>query len=93
MIRNLALATAGLAALSACSLDPKQYETTPVTVQTAAGPVVCQLYTKDMVRWDRAISRPDSMSVETADAICLEEGRRQKAGISRTETVKQNAEL
>lgn len=66
--------------LAACSIDPKDYESPPVTVETAAGPVVCQLYTKNIVRWDRAIQRPASMSVETADRICLNEGQREKNG-------------
>lgn len=66
--------------LAACSIDPKDYESSPVTVQTAEGPVVCQLYTKAIVRWDRAIQRPGTMSVETADQICLNEGLREKNG-------------
>lgn len=60
------------AALSACT--PKDYETPPVTVDTPQGPVVCQLYLKSMVQWDRAISRPDNMSVAAADAVCIEAG-------------------
>lgn len=78
MIKKLMLTFLGASALTACSLDPKDHETAPVTLDTAAGPVVCQLYRKDMVRWDRSISRPESMSVETADALCLEEGKAQK---------------
>ncbi|WP_299907562.1 hypothetical protein [uncultured Paracoccus sp.] len=66
--------------LAACSLDPRDYETTPVVVQTEAGPVTCQLYTHEQVIWDRAISRPNSMDVKTADNICLQEGQREKAG-------------
>ncbi|MDQ7262968.1 hypothetical protein NM680_14315 [Paracoccus sp. PS-1] len=74
---------AALVFLAACSIDPKDYESEPVTVETAAGPVVCQLYTKNIVRWDRAIQRPSTMSVETADQICLNEGLREKNGSPR----------
>ncbi len=79
MLKKLAFVTVGIAALAACSLDPKQYESTPVTVDTPQGQVVCQLYTKDIVSWDRSIDRPDNMSVKTADAYCLQEGQKQKA--------------
>lgn len=74
MTKRLVFAVIGLSALAACSLDPKDYESDPVTVATPEGPVVCQLYTKELVRWDRAISRPATMSVAIGDAICLEEG-------------------
>ena len=67
-------------ALGACSLDPRAYESTPVTVDTAAGPVQCQLYTDSIQAWDRAISRPGTMSVQAADQICLNEGYRRKNG-------------
>lgn len=66
--------------LAACSLDPRNYETTPVVVQTAAGPVTCQLYTHEQVIWDRATARPNSMDVETADALCHQEGVRELPG-------------
>ncbi|GLK65423.1 hypothetical protein F8A10_08390 [Paracoccus kondratievae] len=77
---KILLPISALLLLTACSIDPKDYESQPVTVQTAAGPVVCQLYTKNIVRWDRAITRPDNMSVETADQICVNEGLRQRDG-------------
>lgn len=64
-------------ALAACVSDPRAYETEPVKVQTSKGTVTCQLYTKDLVRWDRSISRPSNMSVDEADAICQAEGARQ----------------
>lgn len=79
MIKKLTFTAFGFAALAACSLDPKDYETTPVTVDTPQGQVVCQLYTKDIVRWDRSIDRPETMSVKTADAYCLQEGQKEKA--------------
>ncbi len=62
--------------LAGCSLSPKNYETTPVQVATAQGPVTCQLYKPDMVVWDRAIDRPESMTVAMADQICIAEGKR-----------------
>lgn len=65
-------------ALSGCVPSPENYETTPVQVQTAKGVVTCQLYSKDIVAWDRAIDRPENMTVKEADAVCQEEGRREK---------------
>ena len=79
MIR-MTFAVASIGLLGACGLDPKNFETTPVVVQSAEGPVTCQLYTKGMTSWDRAIDRPDSMSVQTADALCQQEGKREQSG-------------
>ena len=73
-IAILSLAAAGL--LTACS--PESYESAPVTVDTPQGPVVCQLYTKNLLDWDRSISRPSTVSVEDADTICKNEGVRQQ---------------
>ncbi len=67
-----------VALLSGCSIDPQNYETTPVQLKTAKGIVTCQLYTKERVLWDRAIDRPNNMSVREADNICRAEGERQK---------------
>ena len=64
--------------LSGCSINPVNYETTPVQIQTPQGTVVCQLYTKERVLWDRAIGVPAGMSVETGDTICKNEGIRLK---------------
>ncbi|MEX0348632.1 MAG: hypothetical protein AB3N15_04335 [Paracoccaceae bacterium] len=64
--------------LSGCVPSPENYETTPVQVQSAKGIVTCQLYSKDLVVWDRAIDRPNNMGVQEADDICREEGRREK---------------
>jgi hypothetical protein len=76
-LRHTILAGTALA-LTAC-VSPKDYETTPVQVATPQGTVTCQLYTKKIVDWDRAIEHPANMSVESADAICHNEGvRRQK---------------
>ena len=77
MFRTISAAVV-VGTLTACSLDPKFYESPPVTIPSPLGPVVCQLYTKDIVEWDRAMSRPPQMSVAAADAICLAEGQRQK---------------
>lgn len=71
--------TAAALALSGC-LDPKSMETEPVEVRTPQGVVTCQLYRRDRVLWDRAIHRPESMSVAAADQACIEEGERQAAG-------------
>lgn len=65
-----------VAALSACSLNPKDYETTPVIADSAMGPVICQIYTHEQVTWDRSINRPGQMGVETADNLCRAEGQR-----------------
>ena len=62
--------------LSACVGDPTFYETAPVQVRTSKGVVTCQLYQRDIVKWDRAIDRPENMKVKEADAICLAEGAR-----------------
>lgn len=70
---------AAVLGLSACQ-TPENYETTPVVLQSAQGPVTCQLYTKNLTTWDRAIDRPATMSVKDADALCLAEGKRQKNG-------------
>ena len=61
--------------LAACG-SPEVYESEPVQVDTPAGVVTCQLYTRNLVLWDRAIDRPETMSVSTADAICVNEGNR-----------------
>lgn len=70
MLLSLVLVTA------ACS--PKSMETAPVSVETAKGTVVCQLYTAELVYWDRSIAHPDKMTTQEADAICIERGRKVK---------------
>lgn len=57
-------------------IDPRDMETEPVQVQTSSGIVTCQLYRRDRVLWDRAIHRPETMSVEEADEVCRAEGER-----------------
>ena len=76
MKRGLTLATLAAAALTlaGCVSSPEQYESTPVQIQTDQGVVVCQLYTKERVLWDRSIMRPSGMSVEAADEICRDAG-------------------
>ena len=64
--------------LYGCVGDPSTYETEPVSLETPKGTVICQLYTPDRVIWDRAINRPDSMSIKEADDLCRAEGERQK---------------
>ena len=76
------LFTAAAAAVAGCSINPRDYETPPVVLQSAAGPVTCQLYTHEQVTWDRAITHPGSMSVKTADNLCRQEGYRVMRGES-----------
>ncbi|MBA4492276.1 hypothetical protein [Paracoccus sp. S1E-3] len=71
-----ALAVVAIATLSACSISPKDYETTPVIADSAMGPVICQIYTHEQVTWDRSIKRPEKMDTETADNLCRAEGKR-----------------
>jgi hypothetical protein len=76
-LRNAALLTGFVLAVAACVPDPKSFETEPVVINTSAGAVTCQLYTAEIVALDRAINRPQGMSVAEADGICQAEGRRQ----------------
>lgn len=76
MTRHIVVLALGVAALAACT--PQQFESEPVTVNSAQGPVTCQLYTRNMLDWDRSIDRPATMSVAAADQICLEEGKRRQ---------------
>ncbi len=75
---KLTVLAVAVMALSACSIDPSDYETDPVQVESAKGTVTCQLYTKRIVRWDRSIDRPATMSVKEADDICMAEGLRSR---------------
>ena len=77
-VRTSMMLLSGLMFLSGCVGGPEAYETEPVKLNTEKGIVTCQLYTKERVIWDRAIDRPDNMSVQEADAICLAEGLRQQ---------------
>ncbi len=74
-LKITAVAVAALT-VGACT-SPEDFESDPVTVETSQGPVTCQLYTRTSTTWDRAIDRPDAMSVSTADRICKNEGNRQ----------------
>lgn len=78
MLKFTALAVSGLV-LSGCVPHPDFFETPPVTIETAQGPVTCQLYSPEIVTWDRATDRPDSMSVAEGDAVCQEAGQKQLA--------------
>lgn len=75
---KLVVFLASLAMVSGCVSDPRAYETEPVSLKTAKGVVVCQLYTRERIIWDRSVNRPANMTVEQADTICRDEGRRQK---------------
>lgn len=70
----------GLLTLSACSPNPADHVTPTVAVESASGPVTCQLYRRDMVMWDHAVARPTGMSNDAANDICRAEGQRQKDG-------------
>ncbi len=71
---------AALIVVSGCVQDPRQYESPPVTVTVAKGKITCQLYTKELIYWDRATDWPRSMTVEEADAVCLEQGKKWQKG-------------
>lgn len=72
-ILKLVISTASAATLTGC-IDPANYATTPVSVTTETGTVVCQLYRTNNVLWDEAISIPPGMSISTGDAICKNKG-------------------
>ena len=75
----LGLALVSVTTLVGCAdgLDKASYATTPVQVETDQGVVTCQLYREDLVLWDEAISKPSSMTIAEADAICQNEGYKQ----------------
>lgn len=77
-MKKLALIAVPALMLAACSIDPRAYETDPVSVDTPDGVVTCQLYTQKIVQWDRSIDRPAKMSVKAADDVCQKEGLRQR---------------
>ncbi len=80
MVKPAMLCAAAAIALAGCAPDPRSFETTPVKLETSKGIVTCQLYTKERVLWDRAIDRPENMTVREADDICRAEGvRRQRS--------------
>lgn len=76
MFKSVAFLGAAIVLLSACAPDPRSFESEPVDVKTAQGIVTCQLYTKERVLWDRAIDRPEGVTIQQADAVCRAEGRR-----------------
>ncbi|MEL7256683.1 MAG: hypothetical protein AAFN80_02425 [Pseudomonadota bacterium] len=78
MLKTAVLGSFSTLILAGCAPDPRSFETTPVQVKTAKGIVTCQLYTKERVLWDRAIDRPNNMTVREADDVCRAEGIRQK---------------
>ncbi len=72
----LALSPLAGVLLTGCISSPQAYETEPVDLKTPKGTVTCQLYTDEIVLWDRAIRWPRTITAEQADAVCKEEGRR-----------------
>lgn len=78
IIKTMTLCGVSAVLLAGCATDPRSFETTPVDVKTPQGVVTCQLYTKERVLWDRAIDRPDNMTVREADDVCRAEGVRRK---------------
>ena len=77
MYSKIALLAVAVGSLTACS---QQYETPPVEVATPDGPVTCQLYTPDLVLWDKPLSYPEALDEAEAVSICREEGMRRKSG-------------
>lgn len=73
-----AITTLTVATVLVGCVDPSDFESEPVQVQTAQGTVTCQLYTDERVLWDEAIAAPAGMSISTADSICRAEGQRRK---------------
>ncbi len=63
--------------LAGC-ISKRTFESEPVTVSTAAGPVTCQLYGRNQVVWDEALLKPPAMTDAGADRICRDEGYRRK---------------
>jgi hypothetical protein len=70
----LSLLGATLALVSGCTLA--SFETEPVTLKTDKGEVVCQLFDRHIVIFDRVIHMPYAMHVEEADALCRAESER-----------------
>lgn len=64
----------GTLTLSTSACTPRNFESSPVKIVTPKGEVICQLYTRDITDWDRAIKIPSGMSPETADGICRARG-------------------
>ena len=71
---SLSLLGVTLALASGCTLA--SFETEPVTLKTDKGEVVCQLYDRNTVIFDRVIHMPYAMHVEEADALCRAESER-----------------
>ena len=83
----LAIALISTTALAGCDwYDNRNIETPPVTVSTQYGPVICQLYREDIVWFDRAWVKPETMPTDIANQICQEEGKRIQAGYKRDHT-------
>ena len=76
LFMGLALGSSVLVTGCVGGLDKASYATDPVQVETAKGVVTCQLYRHNQVLWDEAIAKPASMTIDEADAVCVNEGYR-----------------
>lgn len=75
MIMRALLAATAVAAVSGC-VTKNDLTSQPVVVETALGPVVCQLYTLEQTLFDTSVQHPVGMSTEAANEICKKEGVR-----------------
>jgi hypothetical protein len=73
-MRATGFGTLALCLLIMAGCSPRELETTPVRVATPKGDVICQLYTLELVYWDRAIHVPAGMNPDEADNICRAKG-------------------
>jgi hypothetical protein len=82
-MKRIALVSSVLAVtMTGACVDRTGFETEPAVVKTELGDVTCQLYTADLVMWDRHIVRPKGMNAAIADEICYQEGLRQKEALA-----------
>lgn len=81
-----ALGALVLAAMVSAACTPQELESTPVPVETPKGKVICQLYTLEMVYWDRAVHVPAGMTPDEADQICRAKGEELKARLKTPQT-------
>jgi len=62
------------AAVLLAGCTPTAYESPYVYVATPSGTVTCQLYTREIIAFDRSVNRPETMTVLDADNLCHAEG-------------------
>ncbi len=77
-MKKIGFLAVAAAVVAGCTSQPP-VDRNPVVLNTPQGDVTCLLYLEDQVLWDSAVSRPDQMSAEAADALCIEEGHRRLA--------------